>query len=121
MKLIIAGGRDYGWTDRDARELSKELVALHITEVVSGGARGADAMGERAAEIAGVPVVKFHPQWKKHGKAAGPLRNREMANYADALMIFPGGRGTDSMLHEAEMAGITIWDKRPGKRWGPYR
>src|SRR5215813_11090088 len=48
---------------------------------------------------------------KKHDKTEEPLQNKPMAEHADAVAPFPGGRGTDSMYREAKRAGITIYDK----------
>lgn len=110
MKLIIAGGRDY-YFDHD--DLAKLLPLVdRVTEVVCGGATGADACGKTWGEAHGIPVKPFLPDWKKHGRAAGPIRNREMAEYADAVALFPGGRGTASMFSEAKRVGIKIFDWR---------
>ena len=108
MKTIIAGGRDYVVTARDASKLSD----LGITEVVSGCCSGADLGGEFWAESRGIDITQFTANWDKHGKAAGPIRNRQMAEYADAVVLFPGGRGTNSMAKEAHKAGIRIFDLR---------
>jgi len=112
MKLIIAGGRDYTLTAADYEYLSFMRTQMHIDEVVSGGATGADACGELWAVQCGIPVKRFKADWDAHGNAAGPIRNREMAQYADAVALYPGGRGTSSMKREAEKAGITIYDRR---------
>src|SRR6476661_8492494 len=101
MKLIIAGGRDYDVTQQDIQALD---TIPDVTEVVSGGAGGADACGEDWAAMRGIPCKSFRADWLKHGKAAGPIRNRKMAEYADAVVLFPGGKGTDSMFREATKA-----------------
>jgi hypothetical protein len=73
-----------------------------ITEIVSGAARGIDSLGERWAEYRPdpIPVKQFPADWDTHGKAAGPIRNRAMADYADALLVVWDGksRGTKNML-----------------------
>jgi len=111
MKLIIAGGRSYVFTEADLKALHVLHDDLCITEVVSGGAAGADRGGEYFAIGIKVPVKRFLADWDKHGKAAGPIRNREMAEYANALFLLPGGRGTASMLTEARRAGILVYDR----------
>lgn len=108
MKVIIAGGRDYKLNADDYAALDK----FDITEVISGGCLGADTSGEYYATHRGVPVKRFLPDWKGQGRAAGPLRNKKMAEYADMVALFPGGRGTDSMYREAIHAGIMIADYR---------
>jgi hypothetical protein len=110
MKLIIAGGRNYRFTPEDRERL--DALFPEVIEVVSGGASGANYQGEAWAARHGIPVKTFQPDWKTHGRAAGPIRNQEMAEYADAVALFPGGRGTQSMYREAIRAGIKIFDWR---------
>lgn len=112
MRIIIAGGRDYRFTIGDVSWLDWLKNRVAITEVVSGGATGADTCGEQWAHSSGIPVKRFPANWDLHGKAAGPIRNREMAEYADGVILFPGGRGTDNMADTARKSGIAIWDWR---------
>ena len=109
MKLIIAGGRDYVFSQNDIDRLN---AVEGVTEVVSGGAPGADSGGEAWATEADIPVKRFPADWKSHGRAAGPVRNRKMAEYADAVALFPGGRGTASMQKEAVKHNLVIFDWR---------
>lgn len=110
MKLIIAGGRDYQLTADDYARL--DLIDDLVTEVVSGGARGADTCGEEWARRHKLPLTRFPADWDTHGKAAGMIRNRTMAQHADALAVFPGGRGTDNMVQVAKRFDLTIFDYR---------
>ena len=109
MKLIIAGGRSYNLSTSDIARLE---AIEDVTEVVSGCARGVDRDGEAWAETKGIPVRRFPPEWNRYGRGAGVVRNREMAAYADAVALFPGKRGTESMYEEARKAGIAIYDFR---------
>ena len=109
MKTIIAGGRNYSFSEDDIAWLD----AIHtngwrITEVVSGGANGADLDGESWARARGIPVKRIPADWGKFGRSAGPRRNAEMAVYADALIAFPGGRGTEDMIRRATKAGLEV-------------
>lgn len=110
MKLIIAGGRDYALTDEDYQRLDDIHARTPIAEVVSGHATGADLGGEAWAEARGIPVRLFRARWGSHGPSAGPIRNRQMAQYADAVALFPGGRGTAHMAQEGQRAGLRIFD-----------
>jgi predicted Rossmann-fold nucleotide-binding protein len=112
VKVIIAGGRDFKPMAEDVLNLNQKHLQRGFTEVVCGGARGADSFGCSWAESLGIPVKVISADWDKHGKAEGPLRNREMAAYADAVILFPGGRGTESMYREAKAAGLRICDWR---------
>lgn len=110
MKTIIAGGRDYFFTDEDETKLDN--LRSQISEVVSGGAKGADSCGERWARENDIPIKMFPADWKKYDKAAGPIRNEQMARYADAVILFPGGSGTKNMYETAKRYGLKIWDFR---------
>jgi len=117
MKLIVAGGRDYILDIWDLGQLDQ----ICPTEIVSGCCQGADRSGESYAAYHGIPVKRFPADWQTHGKAAGPIRNKAMAAYADAAALFPGGRGTESMYKEAKAAGIKIYDFRRLRRPFPVQ
>ena len=81
-----------------------------ITEVVSGCASGADTLGEQWAEAHYHKIKKFPADWEGLGKAAGHIRNDEMANYAGALVAFWDGKspGTKSMIDKAIRRGLYV-------------
>ena len=62
-------------------------------------------MGERYAHERGYAVEKYHADWNRDGKAAGPIRNTQMAKVADALIAFWDGnsRGTQNMIDLARL------------------
>ncbi len=62
-----------------------------------------------------IPIKKFVPDWTKYGKVAGPIRNAEMAAYADAVILFPGGKGTTNMLETAKEFNLDILVVENGK------
>lgn len=103
--FVIAGGRHYVFSDQDIKDLTK----FNIAKVISGGATGADQEGEKWATERGIPIEVFPANWKKYGRKAGPLRNRQMAEHADAVILFPGGSGTRSMEKEAIDRGLPIY------------
>jgi len=118
MKLIIAGGRDFedkilavqsfmGFAADVNTNLSK---ANPFTEIVSGGARGADRVGEFIAKFYNLPVKQFIPDWEGLGKKAGHVRNRDMGDYADALLAFWDGqsKGTKGMIDYATKKGLIV-------------
>lgn len=109
MKLIIAGGRDHNLSQEDFDYLDEIHRVRGVTEVVCGMANGVDMDGYEWAKKNKIPVKEFPADWAKYGKSAGPIRNREMAKYADALFAFSGGRGTDNMINEATRNGLMIF------------
>jgi len=108
MRLIVAGGRDYYLCCEEYAEIAN----LAPSEIVSGGARGVDSCGEQSALDNEIPCTIFPAEWNTYGRSAGMIRNREMAMYADAVVLFPGGKGTDNMYREAYKADIEIFDFR---------
>lgn len=111
MKLIIAGGRDHRLSDGELSRLDKEIKEI-VSLVISGGATGVDSDGEAWAKSRGLPVQVIKARWTELGKKAGPIRNEEMARQADAVVLFPGGKGTASMYRLAKRYGLEIYDWR---------
>lgn len=106
MKIIIAGGRDFDNQDYMWDEL--DPLEDFVTEVVCGCARGADQLGSIWAVESGIDVKKFPAEWDKLGKKAGYIRNRQMGEYADALIAFWDGKskGTKHMIDIAKELGL---------------
>ena len=113
MKWIIAGGRDKPLFP--CIVILDKIVPKNITEVVSGGAKGVDYAGEWWADKEGIPVKIFKANWDKYGKSAGYKRNKEMAEYADGVILLPGGKGTDMMYSLALEYNLEILDYRSHK------
>lgn len=104
MKLLIAGGRDLViGVDGMLMFIGYFFNNNHIAEIVSGGATGIDSDGEAAADACLLPVRKFPADWNTHGKAAGPIRNKQMAEYADALLLIWNGESRGSANMKKEM------------------
>lgn len=79
MRLIIAGDRRF----RDYTKLCVSMSELyakgyHPNEIISGGAKGADTLGERWAQEHHVKTTRFPAEWDKYGKVAGSIRNKQM-------------------------------------------
>ena len=108
MKTIIAGSRDV--VDWEIVHVAMLNSGFTVTEVVSGGAKGVDTLGEQWAYRCEIPVKRFPADWDKNGKAAGPIRNRQMAAYADSLVAVWDGqsRGTKNMIDEAKKRGLKV-------------
>jgi hypothetical protein len=102
LKTIIAGSRDI--TDINIVVKAVADSGFQITEVVSGTARGVDRLGEEWATLQKVPIKRFPADWNKHGKSAGYLRNKEMAEYADQaiVVILNGSKGSTHMANLAK-------------------
>ena len=109
MRVIIAGCRHF--TDYELVDMAIKKSNLDITTVISGGAKGVDRLGEIYAESMNIPLHIFEADWEKHGRAAGPIRNKKMAQHADALIAIWDGesRGTKNMIETARKMGLIVF------------
>ena len=107
-RVIIAGSRSAVYSDGIKEKVTFLLNGLTDVEIVSGTARGADKIGERIAEELGLPLKRFPADWDKHGRSAGPIRNRQMAEYGTHLILIWDGvsKGSKNMLEEARKRGL---------------
>ena len=103
---LICGGRDFA----DYRLLKTVLNDRPVTAIGQGGAKGADRMAKAWATKRGIPVIQVDANWLYYGKSAGHLRNGWMLEFArvDAVVAFPGGRGTASMVKTARALSIPV-------------
>lgn len=112
MVVLVCGSRD--WKDRDA--ILTRLEALSDEDdditVIHGGATGADSAAGGIATGLGYGTRCYFPDWKKHGKKAGILRNQQMLDDGkpDLVIAFWDGasRGTDDMIKRARKAGVQV-------------
>ena len=114
LVVVAGGGRDLAWPS--------QLIATHLLQATRGrlvqalfhgGARGADQAIAAAADQLGWPQVACPAAWSEHGRAAGPIRNRQMLERSLDLLAalpmgagllvvaFPGSRGTASLVDQA--------------------
>lgn len=109
MRTIIAGSR----TITEYAIVLQAIAAsgFKITSVVSGTASGVDRLGERYAREQALPLHQYPAEWVKHGKSAGPIRNRKMADNAEALIAIWDGEssGTRNMIQEALKRSLEVY------------
>ena len=117
LVIVAGGGRDLLWLPAQiATVLLARTSGQLVHGLLHGGARGADRTIGRAAHQLGWPVEVLPADWRRHGRAAGPIRNRLLleqalveaqahtspAFSASVLVIaFPGGAGTASLVQQA--------------------
>lgn len=112
MKTIIAGSRTI--TDYNIVEKAILDSRFNITKVISGMAKGVDTLGEKWAHINNIGIHLCPANWNKNGKKAGYMRNVEMADIADALIVIieNNSRGSSHMLTIARERGLLIHEVR---------
>lgn len=105
MNIAVVGSRNF----RDYTFLSKILSKVsNITSIVSGGADGADSLAEQYAELHGIRLKLFLPEYEKYGKSAPIIRNRDIISNADMCIAFWDGksRGTKHTISLAKKRAI---------------
>lgn len=113
MKILICGSRWWG----DPRPIERELKRFNPAEdvIIHGDCRGADRMGAMMARKLGWPnerIMAFPANWDLYGKAAGPIRNRQMLDEnPDIVLAFhqdiSKSKGTKDMVTIAQRKGTT--------------
>lgn len=123
-RVIVAGGRDF-----DDKNLLKaaiynfgEALGPHYgMSIVSGMAAGADRLAYQLAIRDNIKCYAFPAHWDTHGRAAGFVRNREMAEVSDALIAFHDGtsKGTANMINIMRDMGkpVLVYLYRPGEHY----
>ena len=109
MKILVTGDRN--WTN--VLRVREVLATLPPdTVLVHGAARGADTIAETVAKSLGFTILRYPAQWKKFGRPAGPIRNREMLDKNKDIDIVIGfhndienSKGTKDMLDYAKSRG----------------
>ncbi len=99
MKIAVVGSRT---VCPSQAQLTKHLLGAR--EIVSGGARGVDTCAARYANENDIKLTEFLPQYDLYGRAAPIIRNRNIVDYADKVVVFWDGtsKGTLSVIKYAE-------------------
>jgi len=120
MRVLVCGG--VAFTDRDHlfAVLDEGMRVNGISLIISGMALGADTLAVEWAKERRVELAEFPADWKAHGRAGGPIRNRQMLveGKPNIVVAFPGGRGTADMTSRAHKAGVDVFfaGKHEGRR-----
>ncbi len=117
-RIIVARSRDFKYKEYLYEKVDKVIKDNRYTriEIVSGGAKGADALGEQYAKDKGYTLSIFNADWNTYGREAGFIRNYTMAQYASqakksVLIAFPIGesKGTRDMIQRAKKEGFDVF------------
>lgn len=123
MRILICGSRD--WTD--AEPIYSILYSFYDHPqnklvVIEGCARGADKIAHywNQSDNDFVEHLHFPANWSEHGKAAGPIRNRQMLSEGKPELVvafhdnLATSKGTKDMVTIAKKAGVPVWVMKHG-------
>ena len=111
-RILVCGGRDFDDRNLLFEVLDGVVKGKDDVEIVSGHAKGADTLAEEYAAENGIILSVFAPDWKKYGKAAGTMRNKDMLDYISeeepVVVAFWNGKskGTENSIETARKMGI---------------
>lgn len=97
-----------------------DIKAHHdIEALIEGDAPGADRMAGKWASKNNIAPLEFPAKWTKYGRAAGPIRNKQMLDEGkpDFVIAFPGNSGTANMIKQALKARIAVLEVKVDGSW----
>lgn len=127
MKIAIIGGRDF--QNYDLLKFKMLPFRASITQIISGGASGADNLGEIYAKEHNIPIKVFEAEWdnfnepckikensqgKKYNALAGFNRNSQIIQSADFVIAFwngksPGTRDSIGKAHKLKKDILIVY------------
>ncbi len=108
-RLLVCGGRYWKSYEPIYREVKARMP---LECIIHGGALGADTLADMVGKVLGIPVLPFPADWSKHGRSAGPIRNRRMLKEGRPTEVIgfhaniEQSKGTHDMLTIAKQAGL---------------
>lgn len=110
MRVLVCGGRDFFDAERVCSVLDYYHSQRPFSVVIHGNAPGADRSAGDWATLRYVPVQAFPAEWDLHGRAAGPIRNKQMLDEGkpEIVVAFPGRAGTRDMKTQARARNVPV-------------
>ena len=120
QKVLVCGGRHFDNYDFLEVTLDSILSSLDLSyddcEIIEGGCVGADLLGAKYAKMHNIKVKQFDANWKKFGRAAGPIRNSEMIEYLSTsknpivvAFVSKNSKGTLDTINKAAFKGFSVY------------
>ena len=106
-KMGVIGSRTF----TNYKYMKEILDSFSFSEIVSGGAKGADSLARKYAEEKNIPITEILPDWNQYGKSAGFKRNKLIIDESDAIIAFWDGKskGTAHSIRLAKEAGKNVY------------
>lgn len=114
IKILITGSRNHPHCDK-VKEALKDLCTefkgpFIFIHGACFGFNSVDMIAHQFAMDNNIEVIWKQAEWTTYGKAAGPIRNAEMAKMADICWAFPYGKspGTRGCIKIAESNKLIV-------------
>ena len=121
MRLAVVGSRNYNDYEKLEKILEIIVKQNNVTTIVSGGAQGADRLSHKFALEHHLEFDVYIPDWDKHGKGAGYIRNVEIWDNSDLGIAFWDGssKGTEHSfkLAKKQEKKLYIYNYKEDKFW----
>lgn len=111
MKVIVTGGRNF----TDVNLVREVLSDINPTLIIHGKCKGADTFASEYAEINGIKEKKY-PYLSEHGRAGGPIRNKQMIDENKDAML-TGKINQNEIARKYKVHYTTIYDILKGRTW----
>lgn len=113
MRILVCGDRHFTDTYKFYAVMEGlDLDSKQPITIIEGGARGADTLARDYADECGWALEEYPANWDKYGKAAGPIRNKQMLDEGkpDLVIAFlaKDSKGTANMIKQAKEAGVEV-------------
>lgn len=86
MRYAIIGSRTFVDYKKFCDTLEPHLK--YISQIVSGGAKGADSLAAKYAILNSIPLKEFIPEYDKYGSGAPFVRNKLIVRNSDIVIAF---------------------------------
>lgn len=104
MRVAIVGSRGLKVDDLE------KYLPDHVTEIISGGARGVDSCAREYANRKSIHLTEYLPNYKKYGRGAPLRRNITIVENADLVLAFWDGQshGTKHVIDHCRKSGVPV-------------
>lgn len=109
MRIGVIGSRSFLDYELLEKTLNKILDRTQISSIISGGAKGADSLAEKYAQLNNIDVTIFKPDWSL-GKGAAAIRNIKIVENSDIIIAFWDGvsKGTKMTIGMATSKNVKV-------------
>ena len=109
-RVLVSGSLSFDDYELLRFTLDRLLAGRENVVVVTGGATGAESLGERYANERGFGIKQFLADWQTYGRGAKLIRNTQMIEAADHAVFFWDGqsKGTAEAVEKAEARSIPV-------------